>query len=151
MTFFWKSRIFCTLTLSINAKHRFVSRKQSCLLQILLDLQTNSASKKTTGTKIMPWAHQLMLHSNRLARKFFCKLDCWQTYRYLNMSYKQFVQFLDFTFASWTFASNGVAKSLSWSLSAFARVMRNLKPELGTEHLRNTWVPLKLQPKLPPE
>ena len=55
---------------------------------------------------------------------FFCKLDCSQAYRCLQMADQQSIEMLAFNFASRTFAYRHLAQGLSRALSAISNFMR---------------------------
>ena len=57
-------------------------------------------------------------------KKLFSKLDWPQTYHCLQMAYQRSLEFLVFSFASRTFAYDGLAQGLSRVLSAFSSFMR---------------------------
>ena len=57
-------------------------------------------------------------------KKLFCKLDCSQAYRCLQMAYQRSVELLAFNFASRTFAYRRLAQGISKALSAFSSFMQ---------------------------
>ena len=58
------------------------------------------------------------------AKSPFCKLDCSQTWHFLQMADQRSVEMLAFNFASRTFAYERLAQGLSRSVSAFSSFMR---------------------------
>ena len=117
--------IITTLPYSKYSLPIFAQCKPNGKLRILVDLRRiNHLLKNDYNQHNHPVTTIIKSAQHMAGKKYFCKLDCSQTYHCLEMADEQSVQLLAFNFGSRTFAYLRLAQGLNRSLSAFNSTVR---------------------------
>ena len=117
--------IITTLPYSKYTSPIFAQRKPNGKLRILVDLRRiNHLLKNDYNQHNHPVTTMGDAAQHMVGKRYFCKLDCSQTYHCLQMADEQSVQLLAFNFGSRTFAYLRLAQGLNRSLSAFNSTVR---------------------------
>ena len=120
-----KYGIITVLPFSKYASPIFAQRKTTWKLRLLVDLRKINTLIVDDYTNNNHPVSTLSDEAQHLAGKsLFCKLDCSQAYRCLQMAYQRSVEMLAFNFASRIFAYKRLPQGLSRSVSAFSSFMR---------------------------
>ena len=120
-----KYGIITVLPFSKYASPIFAHRKPNGKLRLLVDLRKINSLIADDYTNNNHPVSTLSDAAQHLAGKsLFCKLDCSQSYHFLQMADQRSVEMLAFNFASRTFAYKRLAQGLSRSVSAFSSFMR---------------------------
>ena len=114
------------LPFSKYASPIIAQRKRNGKLRLLVDLRKiNTLIADDYTTKNYPVSTLSDAAQHLAGKSLFCKLDCSQAYRSLQMADQRSVEMLEFNFASRTFANKRLAQGLSRSVSAFSSFMRD--------------------------
>ena len=117
--------IITTMPYSKYSSPIFAQRKPNGKLRILVDLRRiNHLLKNDYNQHNHPVTTMADAAQHMAGKRYFCKLDCSQAYRCLQMTDEQSVHLLAFNFGSRTFAYLRVAQGLNRSLSAFNSTVR---------------------------
>ena len=95
--------IVAILPFNKNASLIFAERKPNDKLRLLVDVRTINIFKSDDNVK-SPVSTLTDAAEHMVGNNLFCKLDCPQTYHFLQMADQRFVEMLAFKFASRTFA-----------------------------------------------
>ena len=125
LAFMHKYGIITVLPISKYASPIFAQRKPNGKQRLLVDLRKiNTLIADDYTNNIHPVSTLSDAAQHLAGKSLFCKLDCSQAYHCLQMADQRSVEMLAFNFASRTFAYKRLAQSLSRSVSAFSRLMR---------------------------
>ena len=120
-----KYGIVTVLPFSKYASPIFAQRKPNGKLRLLVDLRKINSLVADDYTNNNHPVSTLSDAAQHLAGKsLFCKLDCSQAYRCLQMADQRSVEMLAFNFVGRTFAYKRLVQGLSRSVSAFSSFMR---------------------------
>ena len=120
-----KYGIITTLPFSKYASPMFAKRKPNRKSRLLVDLRKiNTLIADDYINNNHPVSTLTDAAQHMAGKNLFCKLNCFQAYRCLQMADQQSIELLAFNFVSGTFAYRRLAPGLSCSLSAFLSVIR---------------------------
>ena len=120
-----KYTIITVLPFSKLASTIFAQKNPNGKIRLLADLQKiNSLIVDDYFNNNHPVSTLLDAAQNLAGKSLFSKLGCSQAFHCLRMADQRSVEMLAFNFASRTFAYKRLAQSLTRSVSAFSRVMR---------------------------
>ena len=130
-----KYGIITTLPFSKYASPILAQRKPNGKLRLFIDLRKkNTLNADDYINNNHPVSTLTDAAQHMAGKNLFCKLDCSQAYRCLQMVDQQPIELLAFNFASRTFAYRRLAQGLSRSLSAFSSFIReNRDPVIKTD------------------
>ena len=120
-----KYGIITVLPFSKYASPIFAQRKPNEKLRLFVDhRKINTLFADEYNNNKHPVSTLSDAAQHLAGKSLFCKLDCSQAYRCLQMADQRSVEMLAFNFASRTFAYRGLARGLSRYVSAFSSFMR---------------------------
>ena len=135
----YKYGFITTLPFSKYASPKFAQKKPNGKLRLLVDLRKiNNLIADDYVNNNHPVSTLTDAAQHMAGKNLFCKLDCSQAYHCLPMADQEFIEMLDFNFASRTFAYIRLAQGLSRALSAFSSIMRDYLEIIKSTKALNT-------------